>query len=209
MDRNLSYDKYDVIIIGAGLSGLSTALAILDRDSDINLLIVEATSNVGGTRFCEENPEPAFLSSQSTFLLDLVARCHLHTKRNGNTGADVCDYRGNVSRSGGRLPFFGRPWQSPNWNLFMANMEALIELHPFGAKYDEKLDAASMEDFISSRIKSNILKKFFKSLVEHSCGATCKEISVLFFLAFCSSTCGMVNLFSGSDTSLTSNYIEV
>jgi protoporphyrinogen oxidase len=39
---------YDVIIIGAGFAGLTAAYYLKEKDSQMNILIVEAKSRVGG-----------------------------------------------------------------------------------------------------------------------------------------------------------------
>jgi len=40
--------KYDVVIIGAGMGGLSAANAFREKDPSLNVLVVEASSHVGG-----------------------------------------------------------------------------------------------------------------------------------------------------------------
>jgi protoporphyrinogen oxidase len=47
MQRN-SQANYDVIIIGAGLSGLSAAYFLKERNNLLNILILEGKPRIGG-----------------------------------------------------------------------------------------------------------------------------------------------------------------
>lgn len=60
----MSSDDFDVIIVGAGIAGLSAAYTLKKKASSLKILILEARNRVGGkTQF--------FLSliSQTTFLI--------------------------------------------------------------------------------------------------------------------------------------------
>lgn len=47
MQKDTSAKVYDIIIIGAGLSGLSSAYFIKKKDPSLSLLIVEAKDRIG------------------------------------------------------------------------------------------------------------------------------------------------------------------
>lgn len=43
-----NYNQYDVIVIGAGFAGLTAAYYLKEKDTQLNILIIEAKSCVGG-----------------------------------------------------------------------------------------------------------------------------------------------------------------
>jgi len=51
---NASQRSADVIIIGAGLSGLVAAESLKSRDANLNILVVEAASHIGGRTVAAE-----------------------------------------------------------------------------------------------------------------------------------------------------------
>ena len=48
MDVNHHPDDLDVVVIGAGLSGLSAEQFLLERDPSLRIIILEASDRVGG-----------------------------------------------------------------------------------------------------------------------------------------------------------------
>ena len=49
--RKMASSKHDIIIIGAGLSGLSAATRLKDRCSDLDVLVVESGERIGGRTY--------------------------------------------------------------------------------------------------------------------------------------------------------------
>jgi protoporphyrinogen oxidase len=41
-------NKYDVIIVGGGVSGLVSAMTLLEHDPDLHIALVEANTRLGG-----------------------------------------------------------------------------------------------------------------------------------------------------------------
>ena len=48
------------IIVGAGISGLTTAYALLQRQPDLELLVLESADRPGGKIWTEKTPEGYF-----------------------------------------------------------------------------------------------------------------------------------------------------
>ncbi len=48
---SLQMSKYDIVIVGGGLSGLVSAMTLVEHEPDINIALLEANNRLGGRIF--------------------------------------------------------------------------------------------------------------------------------------------------------------
>ncbi|WP_455199330.1 protoporphyrinogen oxidase [Kaarinaea lacus] len=60
----------DIVIVGAGISGLATAHALLERKPDLDLVVLEASDRVGGKVWSDKTPEGYLCESGVNAFLD-------------------------------------------------------------------------------------------------------------------------------------------
>lgn len=66
-DEEEDVNDYDVVIVGAGLTGLSTAYNILRRKPSLNVLVVEGTSNDSlFFSYCQSKQRISFLTNANS-----------------------------------------------------------------------------------------------------------------------------------------------
>ncbi|KAM4527547.1 putative flavin-containing monoamine oxidase A [Odontesthes bonariensis] len=95
----MTADIWDVVIVGAGLSGLSAAHLLRKRDAKLRILILEGKDRVGGRTVSSEIPAAngvdrwdfggQWVGSTQTHLLDLIKELGLELYPQYNVGSKV------------------------------------------------------------------------------------------------------------------------
>ncbi|XP_043257643.1 amine oxidase [flavin-containing] A-like [Colletes gigas] len=77
------YNDFDIIIIGAGLAGLTCAYNILKRSAGLEVLIIEANKEVGG-RILKDYSDTFHVNSVQKHVTSLIKAFHIKTERGRN-----------------------------------------------------------------------------------------------------------------------------
>ncbi|KAJ8039570.1 Amine oxidase [flavin-containing] A [Holothuria leucospilota] len=206
----------DVLVVGAGLAGLTTAYRLLQNDEDLRVRVVEATERVGG-RLLTRSIKTAgagkdffdvggeWLSRKQKRMMDLTTELGLETYRQNYAGAKIL-----VPVDGKPVPFldnfypinmFGRY----DLNSFIARLEILRQYVPVDdpTQCEDAMewDGITLEAFKKSHTWTEAGRLIFDALVVLNLGVTPREISLLFFLYVLNTFDGWNNFCNvGTDT---------
>ncbi|GJQ73705.1 hypothetical protein Trydic_g14040 [Trypoxylus dichotomus] len=201
---------YDVIIVGAGISGLAAAYTIHEKDSNISFLVLEGNDRIGGrvqsTLINVGKSEKElldiggqFIGTQQTHLMTLLKKLDIKLYENvnnrGYTLGDFCE--GNFYKTTTMPPIFGDTATAQDIMQFLGTLESMsskVSLeNPLTIDDYTDLDSMTMEAFMYNNLSYSFSRSYIRILIKMMCGAEPSDISVLFFLVFCNSTEGLTN----------------
>ena len=192
----MSKEKYDVIIIGAGLSGLSAATKLKEINPDVKLMILEAGDRVGGRTY-------SIPVNDGKDRFDLGA----HWVGNGQTGVlDLMEKFGITHRpqlmKGTKFIQVGddtiRTYESeiPNLNSWIALLRLFFltkkldamkdnidEKDPLASKLIPKLEGHTLGSFVRSYTNYKSIHDFMEIFAYVGCGCNMDQVSLNHFLS--------------------------
>nr|CAI5863507.1 unnamed protein product [Callosobruchus analis] len=197
----------DVIIIGAGLAGLTAAYKILSREPSLNVLILESTKNVGGRyrtikMLTKNNRTSSFevasqwINKDQVELLDLLEELDIpfvSTVIQGSVikewnGTEICKHRlGMLSGL------------SLSEQLELAHFLVKVETHRYNLEKNwdkatiRNLASITFQDFIDENLSSDNVKCFIEYVVLINCAIPPDKISAFFYIFYCISNRSLVD----------------
>ncbi|XP_039446394.1 amine oxidase [flavin-containing] A [Culex pipiens pallens] len=165
----------DVLIVGAGLSGLCAAKRIRDKHPSVGIKVLDRCSAAGG--------------NLSGFKSRWITENHFHAvELCRELGVALERRNGAVGVAGGRrrdvTPFGGLVWgplASLECTRLMAEIDSLCSGR-FIAEYP-----MNMDEFLEAKLLFETSKEFFRFLIKISCGYNPVELTVTDWLKFCQS----------------------
>jgi monoamine oxidase len=177
----------DVIIVGAGLSGLAAAYEILCRDPSVNVKVLEANSRVGGRNFLDDGVDKGagYIGPTQDRIMRLVDLLGLEVYKVNTAGKTVQYVRGVASRFDGTIPPIS-PIALLDINAALVEVDRIAETinleQPHLSPNAEKLDNTTVEEYTRRRCWSEDVRNMMRTCVRVVlCVEPC-EVSVL---AFC------------------------
>ncbi|WP_158289407.1 flavin monoamine oxidase family protein [Paenibacillus flagellatus] len=178
--------RTEVIVVGAGLAGLSAALALYDRGIDV--IVLEAQSRVGGKvlSVVEDGVTVDYgaqwISPHQPRMKALLARFGLTTVPTFAKGDALYVLRGDRMRGNGDRPPLG--WTG-KLDLFRIRrkLDKLAGTIDPGAPWKSaaapELDALTMETWLEKAAFSTAAKSFCRAVAEEGLCARLSEVSML------------------------------
>ena len=197
---DLDGGRADVIVVGAGLSGLRTATRLLAEGVDVRVL--EARDRVGGRTLTELVDGVAYdrgaqcVGPSQHRMLALIEELGLELFPTFGEGEAVLDVLGQQKRYKGTIPPF------PVLDLLrvqralsqMDKLTARVDpADPMAAREAEKLDANTLQAFVDRYLTarpSGALAPAIRVVF----GAEMSEVSLLWFLTYCAGSAGFTHL---------------
>ncbi|XP_052266811.1 probable flavin-containing monoamine oxidase A [Dreissena polymorpha] len=206
--------EVDVIVIGAGISGLTAAHTLLKKDPGLDVLVLEAKERVGGRTLTVD-----LKSRDGTDKWDLggqwVGRCqphimalleelgievypqHIDGRKYMQVGSKhrVSSYLSDIPS----LPFLGLLDLN---RLLKRTDEYSGEISPedpFSCQHAMAWDCQTLENFVDSTIWSTDVKDLMRSCIRTMLGAELSQVSLLYFLSYVASAGNIRNLIEATE----------
>uniref|UniRef100_A0A8C5LPW4 Amine oxidase n=1 Tax=Leptobrachium leishanense TaxID=445787 RepID=A0A8C5LPW4_9ANUR len=198
-------DKYDVIVIGGGISGLSAAKLL--HESGLSVVVLEARDRVGGRTHTIRNKETkyvdvggAYVGPTQNRLLRMAKELGIETYKVNVDGILIqCD-KGKTNKFRGALPTAYNPLIYLDYNNFMRTMDQwgseIPADAPWKAPHAVEWDRISMEQFINKVCWTSTARRFAELFVNLVITAETHQVSTLWFLWYVKLCGGTVRVFS-------------
>lgn len=175
----------DVVIVGAGLSGLAAAHELYKRDQSVKVAIVEASSRVGGRNFVDDEGTDlgsAYIGPTQDRIARLVDELGLGLCKVNTVGKTTLRVHGRSSLYEGDLPSLSL-LALLDLNAIMVYLDNLASsVHsdaPHRTPHAQQLDTKTMEELIRQRCWTADAAGVMRSIVRALCCVEPTEISVL------------------------------
>lgn len=185
-------DEVDVVVVGAGLAGLSAARALSEAGKTVRVL--EARERVGGRTLggSLSNGVPVEMGGQwvgptQDAVLELIDELGLETVLTPDDGDALTVYDGTVARYADES--FGLPPESAAevgrlWAEITELADTVITSAPWETEGAEELDRQTLDQWLTSRTDDANAVRLFRLLVPALFSAESPELSLLHFLFY-------------------------
>lgn len=178
----------EVVIVGAGVSGLVTASKLIAKMPSMKITVVEESSAIGGQVYQTQSMGDLgakYISKDHYHIIDLLEDfgMEIYPKENSE------NLKGKSSLDGGIFS----PLINFEVNTLVREVDIKCRKYRFGL-YQIHPNDEKMEDFLRSRLFFSKSKKFMRFLVRLVCGVESHEVSVTEFMATCCSCDGLSSI---------------
>ncbi|XP_023193750.1 probable flavin-containing monoamine oxidase A [Xiphophorus maculatus] len=206
----MTADIWDVVIVGAGLSGLSAAHLLTKRDAKLKILILEGKDRVGGRTVSSEIPAAdgadrwdfggQWVGSTQTHIMELIKELGLEVYPQFNDGKKVLHVGGPASRV--RTYRTGIPALSPLVLLDFIQMlwkfdrlcRTVCVQDPLRTPNAAELDSMTVHSYIEQHAWTEELKEQMGVCSRSVFGVELSQMSFLFFLMYAAAAGGLLAL---------------
>lgn len=191
----------DVVVVGAGLAGLSCARAL--ESGGARVAVIEARDRVGGRTLSKTIGKGTvdlggqWLGANQPKLEALAKELGVATFPTYHQGKKVLSLGGKVSTYGGSIPSLPLldlvDMQRTLWTLDRRTSRIVTE-SVLESRDAAELDGITLESFKSQSIRSNKVKALVDAVVRVVFGAEPRDLSLLYFLLYSASGGGLMKL---------------
>ena len=185
--------QVDVVVVGAGLSGLVAATEITRAGRSVKVL--EARDRVGGRTLTRDlhgrriDLGGQFLGPTQTKALALCERYGIRTVATATPGKAVLEIRGDLHRYTGEVPLTAPLLELLAFKNMVGKIDKLAKevgaVEPWRAAKAAELDAISFAQWLDGQTRSTFVKEALTIGVRSLLGFELDEMSALFFAFYC------------------------
>ncbi|XP_055877327.1 probable flavin-containing monoamine oxidase A isoform X2 [Biomphalaria glabrata] len=206
-------NNYDVIIVGAGISGLKAAHTIKKRDPKLSVKVLEGKDRVGG-----RTQTVSMLSSNGTDLWDLggqwVGRSQTHiikllkelelttypqfiegTKCQQLGESRIRTYKSNIPK----LSLFSLLDLHFNISKVDKLARQLSTVDPFSHPQATEWDSMTLDTFMNKNVYTRATREAIEAAVRTMFGCEVNQLSFLYYIFFISTAGGIENLIEATE----------
>lgn len=207
--KNGRKEPYDVVVIGAGLSGLTAAYDLLSVDPDLRVLVLEAKDRVGGRTLTMKlktvkgtdswDLGGQWVTDAQHHIMDLLLELGLDTFQQYDSGTKILQisngelrhYRGSIPKLS-LLSLLDLQWFIYKFEKLSRQIDVDdMYSHPRAAE----LDATTLESYVSKNTFMAITKDMLTVAVKTALGFEPSQMSVLYLLMYAKCAGGLMELF--------------
>uniref|UniRef100_A0A3P9QF62 Amine oxidase n=1 Tax=Poecilia reticulata TaxID=8081 RepID=A0A3P9QF62_POERE len=210
----MTADIWDVVIVGAGLSGLSAAHLLTKRDAKLRILILEGKDRVGGRTVSSEIPAAdgadrwdfggQWVGSTQTHIMELIKELGLEVYPQFNVGKKVLHMGGPTSKV--RSYRTSIPALSPLVLLDFTQMlwkfdrlcRTVCVQDPLRTPNAAELDSMTVHSYVEQHAWTEELKEQLGVCSRSVFGVEPSQMSFLFFLMYAAAAGGLLALLESS-----------
>ncbi|XP_069017999.1 probable flavin-containing monoamine oxidase A [Embiotoca jacksoni] len=206
----MTADIWDVIIVGAGLSGLSATHLLKKRDAKLKIVILEGKDRVGGRTLSTEIPAAngvdrwdfggQWVGSTQTHIFELIKELGFEVFPQYNTGRKVHHMGGPASKVrtyGTSIPALS-PVVLMDFTQLMWKIDRLCATvcvqDPSKTPNAVELDSMTLHSYIEQRAWTAELKEEMGLCSRSVFGVEPSQMSFLFFLVYAAAAGGLLPL---------------
>lgn len=213
--NNIDPEVYDVIIIGAGISGSNAAYELKKKCKNIKILVLEAKDRIGGrtqtidvkcskqNRTSKWDIGGQWVSDSQKNVTKLMNELGIKTYRQFDDGQKLLEANGKISLYNSSVPCSSL-WSWIDMQLYMwrvnRDLKKISTIHPFSErKLASYLDKISAKEYLYSKSMSATVKSIFTSNMRTIYGLELDQINALFGMMYLKAGGGNVEAITYSD----------
>ncbi|RNA10385.1 putative flavin-containing monoamine oxidase A [Brachionus plicatilis] len=213
--NDIDPELYDVIIIGAGISGSNAAYQLKKRCQNIKILVLEAKDRMGGRTQtidvkCSKQNQTSrwdiggqWVSDSQTNVTKLMTELGIKTYRQFDDGLKLLEANGKISSYNSNVPCSSL-WSWIDMQLYMwrvnKDLKKISTIDPFSDKQLASfLDKKSAKEYLYSKSMSATVRSIFTSNMRTIYGLELDQVNALFGMMYVKAGGGNVEAITYSD----------
>ncbi|KAF2365501.1 Amine oxidase, partial [Trinorchestia longiramus] len=206
----------DVVVVGAGLAGLTAARTLLSKEKSLQVLVVEARDRVGG-RTCTLPVKAKggkvdyfdfgaqWVGPTQHHLLRLIKELQVEIVPQFSSGTKLMQVtRGKLETYEEPLPTLGSERAFAEHQDFMNKLESMAQEiqmdDPYCSPLAAELDGITVRAFGEKHLKTKEARGYLDQMIKGCFGADAVNMTMLFFLAYANASGGVEPLFGVTGT---------
>ena len=193
-------ELYDVLIVGAGVSGATAAYTLKKQCPELRILIIEGKERVGGrTHTIELNSATPgkktkfdaggqWVTDSQEVVTKLINELNIETYTQFDTGRKLLEYNGQIVKYDSSIPNISLPSLVEIYlklNKINSTAAKVNTMNPFeNLKLADQLDSTNLDQFLSKHSYSSAVKSILTAAVRVVYGLELNQINTLFGLMY-------------------------
>ncbi|XP_032822900.1 alpha/beta-tubulin-N-acetyltransferase 9 isoform X1 [Petromyzon marinus] len=204
----------DVVVVGAGISGLTAAYRLLQTDPTLGVIVLEGKERVGGRTVATQLKSASgqdtwdlggqWVGSTQRHVMGLLKELGLDVYPQYTHGTKVCQLGGAHAKIGtysSNIPSLSL-LALVDLQLFMWKIDRLCQTvpaaNPAACPLAAQLDSMTMETFKQQNLWTQAAKDALDVACKNNFGLECSQVSCLYYLSYAAAAGGFLPLVEAS-----------